>query len=325
MACPPEDCGGIGGYEELAAWVRSGYDDAHLPESFEDAEQGCGWLPLDWHSDHFDVDEANAALAVAFAEPVVVTGELADLFEQLERQGIRSLRAVLARPMSHGPAEVSDDEAARLTEAYRVLLEVVGDGVALTSAGYLAPKLVEQLAERTGIAGWWIGKANREDLTPPVAAVRDTAKAVGLVSVRKGRLTPTAAGRRCHRDPQEHCGSTSSNGFRWAARSPTARPVGWRSRWSAAAYRRRSGARRSATCSSRSGGGADLTSTRPLPPRARPSRSSTRWPAPHGRAGTVSQAAISASQLPLGPRSEGAEGHPSPSDPAVTGVGQSEL
>ena len=202
MACPPEDCGGIGGYEELAAWVRSGYDDAHLPESFEDAEQGCGWLPLDWHSDHFDVDEANAALAVAFAEPVVVTGELADLFEQLERQGIRSLRAVLARPMSHGPAEVSDDEAARLTEAYRVLLEVVGDGVALTSAGYLAPKLVEQLAERTGIAGWWIGKANREDLTPPVAAVRDTAKAVGLVSVRKGRLTPTAAGRRCHRDPQ---------------------------------------------------------------------------------------------------------------------------
>jgi hypothetical protein len=89
-----------------------------------------------------------------------------------------------------------------LTDAYRVLVDVVGDGVALTSAGYLPPKLVEQLAERTGIIGWWIGKANREDLTPPVAAVRETARALGLVSVRKGRLTPTAAATRCRQDPQ---------------------------------------------------------------------------------------------------------------------------
>jgi hypothetical protein len=202
MACPPEDCGGIRGYEELAAWVRNGYDDAHLPASLDDAEQGRGWLPLDWHPDHFDVDEADAALAVAFAEPVVVTGELADLLEQLERRGIRSLREVLSRPSSHGPIEVSDDEVARLTEVYRILLEVIGDGAALTSAGYLPPKLVEEFAERTGIARWWIGKANREDLTPPVAAVRDTARALGLVSVRKGRLAPTAAGARCRRNPQ---------------------------------------------------------------------------------------------------------------------------
>ena len=202
MACPPEDCGGIGGYEELAAWVRSGYDDALLPTSFEDAEQGRDWLPLDWHPDHFDVDEVDAALAVASAEPVVVAGELADLLEQLERRGVRSLRAVLGRPLSHGPVDVSDDEAARLTEVYRILLEVVGDGVVLTTAGYLPPQLVAQLAELTGIARWWIGKANREDLTPPVAFVRDTARALGLVSVRKGRLSPTAAGTRCRHDPR---------------------------------------------------------------------------------------------------------------------------
>jgi hypothetical protein len=108
---------------------------------------------------------------------------------------------VLGRPSFHGPIEVSDDEAARLTEAYRILLEVIGDGVALTSAGYLPPKLVGESAERMGIARWWTGKANREDLTPPVAAVRDTARALGLVSVRKGRLAPTAAGARCRRDP----------------------------------------------------------------------------------------------------------------------------
>jgi hypothetical protein len=74
---------------------------------------------------------------------------------------------VLGRPLSHAPTEVTDDEAARLTEAYRVLLDLVGDGMALTSAGYLPPKLVEQFAERTGITEWWIGKANREDLTAP--------------------------------------------------------------------------------------------------------------------------------------------------------------
>ncbi|MGH8890156.1 MAG: plasmid pRiA4b ORF-3 family protein [Acidothermaceae bacterium] len=200
MACPPEDCGGIGGYEELAEWVRSGYAETLLPEAFDDAAHGRDWLPLDWHPDQFDIDEANDALAVASAEPVVVTNELADLLEQLERRGLGRLREVLGRPVSHGPTDVSDDDAAHLVEPYRILLDVVGDGVALTSAGYLPPKVVEQFAEAAGITRWWIGKANREDLTPPVAAARETARAIGLVTVRKGRLKPTAAGIRVRHD-----------------------------------------------------------------------------------------------------------------------------
>jgi hypothetical protein len=202
MSCPPEDCGGIGGYAELAAWVRGGYDDALLPEGFESSAHARDWLPVDWHPDDFSVEDANAALAVAVAEPVTVTGELAELGEQLERRGIRMLREVLGRPLSHGPTDVTDGEAARLTETYRIFLDLVGHGVALTGAGYLPPALVETLADRIGITGWWIGKANREDLTPPVAVVRDTARALGLVSVRKGRLNPTAAALRCGSDPQ---------------------------------------------------------------------------------------------------------------------------
>jgi hypothetical protein len=201
MACPPEDCGGLGGYGELSAWVRSEYDDARLPGVFDDAAHGRAWLPLDWHPDHFDVEEINAALAVAVAEPVTVTAELAELADRLERHGTR-LREVLGRPLSHGPTDVTDAEAARLTEPYQVLLDVTGDGVALTAAGYLPPAVVENIAVRTGITGWWIGKANREDLTPPVAEVRDTARSLGLVTVRAGRLVPTAAGRRCRQDPQ---------------------------------------------------------------------------------------------------------------------------
>ncbi|GEP39903.1 hypothetical protein NPS01_35660 [Nocardioides psychrotolerans] len=201
MACPPEDCGGIGGYEDLAAWVRSGYDDALLPGNFDNGAHAHDWLPLDWHPEHFDVEETNTALAVAVAEPVAVTGELADLAEQLDRRGIRLLREVLGRPFSHAPTEVTEAEAARMTETYRTFLDVVGGGVALTAAGYLPPAVVEQIAERTGIADWWFGKANREDHTFPVAGIRATARALGLVSIRKGRLSPTAAALRCGHDP----------------------------------------------------------------------------------------------------------------------------
>ena len=61
MACPPEDCGGLGGYEEIVTWVRSGYDDDLLPQGFEDAEHGRGWLPFEWHPDDFDIAETNPA------------------------------------------------------------------------------------------------------------------------------------------------------------------------------------------------------------------------------------------------------------------------
>ena len=202
MACPPEDCGGIGGYAELAHWVRSGYLDVLLPNVFENAAHARDWLPIDWHPDHFDLDEVNGALSVAVAEPVAVTGELAELLENLERRGVRILREVLGRPISHGPTDVTDPEAARLTETYRVFLDAIGPGVTLTGAGYLPPAIVERVAERSGISGWWIGKANREDLTPPVAGVRESARALGLVAVRKGRLIPTAVGTRFLQNPK---------------------------------------------------------------------------------------------------------------------------
>ena len=202
LACPPEDCGGIGGYQEIAIWVRSGYDDDLLPPVFEDAEHARSWLPREWHPDRFDLEETIAAVSVAVAAPIAVTDELAALADHLERRGIRALRHHLARPLSHGPTDVSDAEAARLTETYRIFLDVIGDGVPLTAAGYLKPTLVEQVAVRTGIAAWWIGKANREDQTYPVADIRRTARALGLVSVRKGRLAPTAAARRLGADPQ---------------------------------------------------------------------------------------------------------------------------
>jgi hypothetical protein len=146
--------------------------------------------------------ETNELLTAIAAEPIPVAAELESLLEMAERLGTKSLRTVLALPATHGSSELSDDDAAELTAPYRILLDVLGEGAALTGAGYLKPALVERIAHRTGIADWWIGKANREDQTPPVAHLRATAKALGLVSVRKGRIAPTKTARALAHDPQ---------------------------------------------------------------------------------------------------------------------------
>ena len=79
----------------------------------------------------------------------------------------------------------------------------VGSGTKLTAAGYLPPVVVEQIAQEAGVSDWWIGKANREDLTPPVAALRYTAQDVGLLRKAKGQLTPTARARAAAEDPRD--------------------------------------------------------------------------------------------------------------------------
>lgn len=202
LACPPEDCGGVWGYAELADWVRGGYNDALRPEVFDGTAEGRDWLPDGWHPDAFDLDETNELITAVTAEPIPVVDELESLLELARNRGARGLRNALALPSASNGVDVRTDEAAGLTEPFRVLLDVVGDGVALTDAGYLKPAAVEQIAHRTGITEWWIGKANREDLTWPVAELRATARALGLVSVRIGRIAPTQAIARRRDDPQ---------------------------------------------------------------------------------------------------------------------------
>src|ERR1039458_8256138 len=74
---------------------------------------------------------------------------------------------------------------------------------ALTVAGYLSPVVVEQIARGAGVTQWWIGKANREDLTWPVAALRQNAQEVGLLRNAKGTLAPTARARAVADRPRE--------------------------------------------------------------------------------------------------------------------------
>jgi len=53
-ACPPEDCGGIGGYYDLLKILA----DPKRPEH----DEVKAWLGADWDAAHFDVGEVNAAL-----------------------------------------------------------------------------------------------------------------------------------------------------------------------------------------------------------------------------------------------------------------------
>ncbi len=202
LACPPEDCGGVWGYTEIADWVRSGYDDTLRPDVFDSTAEARAWLPEGWHPDAFDIDDTNQVVAAVTAEPIPVVEELESLLELARNRGARGLRDFLAHPSTRGTIDVGADDAANLIGPFRVLLDVVGDGLPLTSAGYLKPAAVEQIAHETGITEWWIGKANREDLTWPVWEIRATARALGLVSVRKGRIAPTRAVADRRADPQ---------------------------------------------------------------------------------------------------------------------------
>lgn len=88
-----------------------------------------------------------------------------------------------------------------VVEPYRWLLERLGEGVKLTGAGYLPPALVVETMEHLGWDANWVGKGNREDLTFPVANLRDTTRQLGLVRVHRGELRATTAGRRLSSDP----------------------------------------------------------------------------------------------------------------------------
>jgi len=58
-ACPPEDCGGIGGYEDI---VRAIQDPKHEPERMS-REELLEWLPEGYSPESFDLEEINERLS----------------------------------------------------------------------------------------------------------------------------------------------------------------------------------------------------------------------------------------------------------------------
>lgn len=147
-----------------------------------------GIVKIEAHRRPGDVDEASPIADFASELPPPIRSELR---QHLHYTGLLE------------PVGIDADTARRIVRPYAWLMNTIGaGGLALTSAGWMPPATV--LAGMTEL-GWideWIGKGNREDLTPPMAVLRETAQRMGLVRVQKGRLLLSSAAMKALGDPQ---------------------------------------------------------------------------------------------------------------------------
>lgn len=210
---PPEDCGGVGGYELITAATDRGH-----PHHADAVAEFARFYDGDVTPDHlratpFDLDEINDMLSslplASEPEPGSqdpkrsLPGPLDDLLHAIGTPaGQRELRRLLASARLDQPAGVETATAARMVRPYTWMLDRVGaDGIKLTSAGYLPPAHVEAAVAELGLGEEWIGKGNRENLTLPVLHLRESAMAMSLLRKRNGMLLLTPRGRTVRTDP----------------------------------------------------------------------------------------------------------------------------
>jgi hypothetical protein len=196
-ACPPEDVGGIPGYEEVLAALEGHVE----PGEAEWMAEKLEWLPVGFDPAAFDLDEVNRALQEG---PMPDVEEwhpgISDLMVRDGSLGASGLTALVKEALR----EAADLDAAVVESAtlrYRVLLRTIGRGLDLTAAGYLPTAVVDGLCRELDLGAEWVGKGNREHLTLPVLTLRESATALGLVRKARGRLTVTKAGLALVDDP----------------------------------------------------------------------------------------------------------------------------
>ncbi|WP_164984116.1 plasmid pRiA4b ORF-3 family protein [Oerskovia turbata] len=208
-AGPPEDCGGVPGYEGLRA--DASRLNRGLATQDPDARES-----LDWHypglapgqvlaaMDRFDLSSSARIVASLGRARPTLSAPLEEMVNRAwDRRPLQALIALANLPESASFEWPDRATASRITAPYAWFIRHVGvDGVALTSAGYLRPTDVEAVAAELNLAGEWIGTRNREATTYPVLAFRECAQALGLVRKVKGRLTTTRAARALAADPE---------------------------------------------------------------------------------------------------------------------------
>jgi len=196
---PPEDCGGVDGYEAWCAAADPGHPDHEAALArFRDIT-GTEVASAEFALSPFDIDEVNRLLSAPAGTEL--PGALADLLDGVvdARAAAWLEKTIAGIPLPEAP---DPDVAARAVRPFTWLLDRVGvEGITLTGAGYLPPQHVEAVAAELDLTDEWYGTFNREAQTLPVLEFRESARQAKLVRRSKGKLVLTPAGRRLRTDP----------------------------------------------------------------------------------------------------------------------------
>ena len=197
---PFENSGGIPGYEETAEILA----DRSRPE-YRSTREWVDFAVGPWGSsdlDDADLDGTRAELATLFSPDGADVSGLIDLgtgvTEDSPLAGFVSnlpvpLRSNLRRHLRRSdlltPDALRDEDIAETVRPYAWLIDRIGvDGLTLTKAGWMPPAVVLEGMTTLGWRDDWIGEANREDLTYPLRALRESAQQLRLIRKVKGRL-----------------------------------------------------------------------------------------------------------------------------------------
>nr|WP_260152285.1 plasmid pRiA4b ORF-3 family protein [Hoyosella altamirensis] len=177
---PPEDCGGVQAYERAV-------QNLHHPQPVHTL------IP-------FRARDINKALRAMFAD-VEMPPFVQQFTDSLPNTCKRPvLRLISGANLTADPV-ITAEKAAPMVSSYAWLLQrAEGDGIKLTNAGYLPPKLVQEGIQALELDPA-IFKVNREVSVGPLLRLRASAQNKGLLRTKKGTLVLTKLGRHLAHDP----------------------------------------------------------------------------------------------------------------------------
>ena len=189
-ACPPEDCGGPGGYDDLLKVLATPSHPGH--------HDAGAWVGPGFAPESFGVDTVNRGLrleAVIRDHPPVSDSKFAALLRRIPHQAAPQVFSLLERAhLTDRLGDIHETQEAATFHLRWFLNRIGPDGITLTQAGYLPPAVVAEMRQELPGFDDWPATSNRESDQRPVHLLREYAKTLGLVRKYKGKLIRTNLG-----------------------------------------------------------------------------------------------------------------------------------